>query len=337
MVPTKKICIVAEVAQAHEGSLGMAHSYIDVMGATGVDVIKFQTHIAEAESSIYEPFRTKFSYEDDTRFDYWRRMEFTPPQWSGLKAHCDRLGLEFLASPFSIAAVNLLEGIGVERYKVGSGELSNLLLLHRIAQTGKPVILSSGMSSMMEIEKAIGLLRPFGTAITLLQCTTAYPTTPDQWGLNVMDELSARFKLPVGFSDHSGDIYACLAAAARGASMLEFHVAFDQDMFGPDSKASLIPEKVRQLVNGVRSIERALNSPVNKDAVDKFSDLRIMFGKSLAVNRHIHKGEVISLDLLESKKPAGEGIPAEDFRSVLGKVAAKDLPPFSFLRIDDLM
>ncbi|RZL16570.1 MAG: N-acetylneuraminate synthase, partial [Pedobacter sp.] len=155
MLPKTDVFIIAEIAQAHDGSLGIAHSYIDALADAGVDAVKFQTHIAEAESSIFEPFRVKFSYEDDTRFDYWKRMEFTEQQWAGLKEHCEARGVEFMSSPFSGAAVELLNRLGVKRFKVGSGEVNNLLLLHQIAQTGKEIILSSGMSNFSELDKTI--------------------------------------------------------------------------------------------------------------------------------------------------------------------------------------
>src|SRR6476620_1801526 len=128
--------IIAEIAQAHEGSLGIAHSYIDALKPTGVNVVKFQTHIAAAESSAFEPFRVKFSFEDETRYDYWKRMEFTPEQWAGLKKHCEDCGLEFISSPFSNAAVDLLESLNVKRYKIGSGEVTNRLMMEKIAKTG---------------------------------------------------------------------------------------------------------------------------------------------------------------------------------------------------------
>ncbi|MBA2561832.1 MAG: N-acetylneuraminate synthase family protein, partial [Chitinophagaceae bacterium] len=144
--------IIAEIGQAHEGSLGIAHSYIDALAETGIDAIKFQTHIAEAESSIYEPFRIKFSYEDNSRVEYWKRMEFTKDQWKGLKQHCEERGLEFLSSPFSNAAVALLEGLGINKFKIGSGEVNNFLLLNQVANTGKDIILSSGMSNYEELD-----------------------------------------------------------------------------------------------------------------------------------------------------------------------------------------
>ena len=194
--------IIAEIAQAHEGSLGIAHSYIDALANTGVNAVKFQTHIADAESSEHENFRINFSYEDVTRFDYWKRMEFTIEQWDGLKKHCDDLGLEFISSPFSCAAVDLLEKIGVNKYKIGSGETSNFLMLQKIAETGKDILLSSGMSSFSEIDETLNFLKPFKNNIALFQCTTEYPTSPDTWGLNVITEMKSKYQLPIGFSDH---------------------------------------------------------------------------------------------------------------------------------------
>jgi N,N'-diacetyllegionaminate synthase len=331
-----RIFMMAEVAQAHEGSLGIAHSYIDALAETGVNAIKFQTHIAEAESSAFEPFRVKFSYEDETRYDYWKRMEFTPAQWIGLREHCDRVGLEFISSPFSLAAVDLLETVGVKRYKIGSGEVSNLLLLEKIARTGKPVILSSGMSSFHELKTACELLTSRGTSVSILQCTTAYPTNPEQWGLNVLAELRKEFNVPVGFSDHSGDIYAGLSAAALGAEILEFHVVFDKKMFGPDSPASLTLEQVSSLVKGVREIERALQVQVQKDDIQSFTELKRMFGKSLAVNKAVPKGHRIAFEDLESKKPADKGIASADYSAIVGKKTIRDISAFSFLTYEDL-
>lgn len=156
--------IIAEIAQAHNGSLTVAHQYIDALAETGVDAIKFQTHIAEAESSIHEPFRIKLSTQDKTRFDYWKRMEFTLKQWKELRSHCDDVGLEFMSSPFSNAAVDLLEEVGMSRYKIGSGEVTNLLLLEKVSRTKKPVILSSGISNFSELDNAVAFYfrKPFG-------------------------------------------------------------------------------------------------------------------------------------------------------------------------------
>ncbi|WP_373399149.1 N-acetylneuraminate synthase family protein [Algoriphagus halophilus] len=278
----------------------------------------------------------KFSKQDDTRFDYWKRMEFTPEQWKGLKAHCEEKNLKFISSPFSNAAVNLLESIQVESYKIGSGEIGNLLMLEKIARTGKPIMLSSGMSSFEELDKTVDFLRSFGNALSILQCTTAYPTQPEQWGLNVMAELKARYQVPVGFSDHSGDIFACLAAATLGAEIFEFHVVFDKRQFGPDSPASITIDQTKVLCEGIKKIQSALRNPVVKSENQKYSELKVMFGKSLAVNKDLPKGHLLTVDDLESKKPGDKGIPASQYQLVLGKELNRNLEKWDFLNSEDL-
>lgn len=330
------IFIIAEVAQAHEGSLGIAHSYIDALAETGVDAVKFQTHIAHAESSVYEPFRVQFSYEDVSRFDYWKRMEFTFEQWLGLKQHCEEKGLEFISSPFSNVAVDLLENLGVKRYKIGSGEVNNYLMLEKVARTGKPILISSGLSSFNELDKAISILKTYKNALTVLQCTSSYPTQPEQWGLNLIPVLKERYQLPVGFSDHSGDIFASIVAASFGASVLEFHVVFDKRMFGPDTKSSLTIEQISQLVKGVRQIERSQSIQVDKNQISDLIPLKLIFEKSLAVNKNMNKGDKIRFDDLEAKKPKGRGIDATDFRRVIGKTINNDIPQWSFLNKEDI-
>jgi N,N'-diacetyllegionaminate synthase len=333
---SSRIQLIAEIGQAHDGSLGLLHSYIDALKDTGVDAVKFQTHIAEAESSSFEQFRVKFSYVDATRFDYWKRMSFTPEQWAGIKAHCEDNGMEFMSSPFSNAAVDLLEKLNVKRYKIGSGEVTNLLMLQKIARTGKQVILSSGMNSYEEIDEAVKVLKAHHCDISILQCTTAYPTQPEQWGLNVLGELKQRYGVPVGFSDHSGSIYACLAAASLGAELLEFHVVFDKKMFGPDASSSLTPAEIRQLAEGVRQVERALAHPVDKTDTSAFTTIKNLFEKSLSVNRPLKAGETITLDDLEAKKPKGQGIPAHQYAAVAGKTMKRDIGQWEFLNEEDL-
>jgi len=330
-----KIFTIAEIAQAHDGSLGIAHSYIDALAETGVDAIKFQIHIAEAESSLYEPFRTKFSYEDATRYDYWKRMEFTTDHWFGLKKHCEDKGLEFIASPFSNKAVEILEKLGVSKYKIGSGEVNNHLMLEVIAQTGKEIVLSSGMSNYRELDEAFACIAPFKNAISILQCTTSYPTTPEHWGLHVMQELKTRYKVPVGFSDHSGDIFACLCAACLGAEILEFHAVFDKRMFGPDALASIEIDDIKRLVKGVRQIEISANHPIDKNDINQFTELKNIFEKSLAVNKTLQAGHIVKLTDLESKKPKGKGIDAQLYKTVIGKKLRRNLEQWEFLNITD--
>jgi len=328
--------IIAEVGQAHEGSLGMAISYIKALAETGVDAVKFQVHIAEAESSIYEPFRIKFSAQDRTRFDYWKRMEFSPDEWKLIKKTCNDNNVEFLASPFSNAAVDLLENIGVKRYKIGSGEVNNFLLLEKIAATGKPVIISSGMSSFEELDNTLRFLEERNVIFSLLQCTTSYPTTPENYGLNVIQELKGRYKVKVGYSDHSAKIETCIAATAMGAEILEFHAVFSRKSFGPDVSSSLEIKEIKLLVNSIKNISIALNEPVNKSDNSHFSDLKQIFEKSLAVNKDLFKGDIIKFEDLEAKKPKDRGINATEFQDVIGKKIAKDINRLNFLTCSHL-
>lgn len=328
--------IIAEIGQAHEGSLGMALSYIDVLAEAGVNAVKFQVHIAEAESSIHEPFRIKFSEQDKTRFDYWKRMEFSLEQWKILKERCDNCGVEFLASPFSNAAVDLLEKLNVKRYKIGSGEVNNLLLLEKIALTGKPVIISSGMSSLEELDATVKFLKKKSIPYSILQCTTEYPTQPETFGLNVINQLKKRYGVKVGYSDHSARMETCIAAAALGAEIVEFHVVFSRKCFGPDSSSSLEVSEVQNLVSALKNIEKALKNPVDKFDNSKFSDIKKIFEKSLAVNKNLEKGHILTLDDLESKKPKDHGISASFFLEVIGKQINKDLDKWNFLNYSDL-
>lgn len=328
--------LIAEVAQAHEGSLGILHSYIDAVAKTGVQAIKFQMHIAEAESSVYEPFRVKFSKEDNTRFDYWKRMEFSLEQWKEIKNHCDDVGLDFICSPFSNLAVDWLEQIGIHSYKIGSGEVNNLLLLEKICTTGKPIIISSGMSSFDELDKTVDFLKNKNVDFSILQCTTAYPTKPEQFGLNVINELKQRYDVTVGFSDHSAKVSTGIAAVALGAEILEFHVVFHREIFGPDAKASLTIEETKQLVESVVDIQSAIDNPIDKNNNNQFNELKSIFEKSLAINKNLPKNHIITFDDLESKKPKGYGISATDFQKVIGKKLNKEKLKWDFLTEEDI-
>ncbi|MEO0726391.1 MAG: N-acetylneuraminate synthase family protein [Bacteroidota bacterium] len=329
--------LIAELAQAHEGSLGILHSYIDALADVGVDAVKFQTHIAEAESSLAEPFRVKFSYEDDTRFDYWKRMSFSPEQWRGIKEHCDQRGVEFLSSPFSQTAVDLLEELGVQRYKIASGEVTNFLMLEKIARTGKPIILSSGMSSYEELDAALEFLRPFGNELSLLQCTTSYPTPPERIGFNVLTEMRVRYPdLTIGLSEHTSEIFTGLAAVAMGAQILEFHAVFDKRMFGPDANSSLTIDQIAELVRGVRFLETALANPVNKHDNSAYHSLKTIFEKSLAVRHDLPLGHELTFDDLETKKPSGQGLSASRFREVLGRPLKRAKKKYEFLTAEDI-
>ncbi|MEM8528555.1 MAG: N-acetylneuraminate synthase family protein [Bacteroidota bacterium] len=333
-----QVFIIAEIAQAHDGSLGILHSYIDALAETGVDAIKFQTHIAEAESSVHEPFRVNFSYEDKTRYDYWDRMGFNEEQWQGIKSHCEEVGLEFMSSPFSQAAVDLLERLNVKRYKIGSGEVTNFLMLEKIARTGKPIILSSGMSSFAELDEAVLFIQDFGNELSVLQCTTSYPTPPEKIGLNVLADLKKRYpNVRIGLSEHSSRIETSIAAVALGAEILEFHAVFDKRMFGPDASSSLEIDEIKQVVAGVRYVEKMLAHPIDKSDNSAYTGLKKIFEKSLAVNADLAAGHTLTFEDLEAKKPAKMGIAASDFRAVIGRKLKVAKTKYDFLTQTDLV
>ncbi|SEA55086.1 N-acetylneuraminate synthase family protein [Psychroflexus halocasei] len=332
------IYTIAEVGQAHDGSLGMLYAYIDAVAETGVSAIKFQTHIAHAESSELEPFRVKFSKQDKTRYDYWERMSFTQKQWIEIGKYTKSKGLDFISSPFSNAAVDVLEKAEVDCYKIGSGEVTNLLLLEKIVMTNKPVIISSGMSSYDELDAAVHFLLKNKVDLSVLQCTTAYPTQPEEYGLNVIAELKNRYPdLKIGFSDHSGSLSAGIAATTLGAEILEFHVVFHKQMFGPDVKSSLTIEETKQLVKYSNEVKLSLNHPIDKTDIEKYKSLKSIFEKTLAVNKNLEKGHILSFEDLEAKKPKSQGIDASRYKEVIGKTLNKDFNAWSFIQEDDLV
>jgi N-acetylneuraminate synthase len=329
-------CVVGEIAQAHEGSLGMAHSFIDAIAHAGADAVKFQTHIAAAESTPAEPWRVKFSQQDASRYDYWKRMEFTEEQWHGLKQHADKRQLLFLSSPFSVEAVEMLKRVGVAAWKLASGELSNRPMIETMLASGLPIILSSGMSAWDELDAAAKRVQAARRDLTLLQCSSIYPTPPEKLGLNLLAELRARYGCKVGLSDHSGTVFAGLAAAALGADMIEVHVTFSREAFGPDVPASLTTSELRQLVQGVRFISAALANPVDKDRVAaELSPMRNLFTKSIAVLLDLPSGAVLNENNIGLRKP-GTGLHADRLPSIYGRKLRRPVAASTLLSDQDL-
>lgn len=319
MFSTKRCLVVAEVAQAHDGSLGTAYAYVDAVAAAGADAVKFQTHFADHESSPDEPFRVKFSHQDATRYDYWKRLEFTPEQWRGLAAHCRRRGIMFLSSAFSVHAVEVLESCDMPAFKVASGEIGNTQLLDRMCASGKPVLLSSGMSGWDELDRAVERIRRHGNELAVLQCTTSYPCPPENIGLNVMEEMRRRYGAFVGLSDHSGTMWPAIAGAMLGMNVCEVHVAFHRASFGPDVPASLTLEELAKVIEGIRFTESMRDSPVDKATMAaSYSELRGMFNQGLVAARDLPEGTVLGPDALTTRKPL-RGIPASRYDDVLGR------------------
>ncbi len=328
--------VIAEVAQAHDGSLGYAHSFIDAVADAGADAVKFQTHIANAESTLDETFRVPLSGQDSTRWAYWRRMEFSLTQWRGLADHAERRGLVFLSSAFSIEAVHLLASIGMPAWKVGSGEAFNWPLIELMLDQGGPILLSTGMSTWDDVAGMLSAIRERGGQACLFQCTTSYPTPLECVGLNVVEEIRDRFTVPVGLSDHSGTPYPALAAMAAGVDLFEAHVTFDRRMYGPDTTSSLTFAELSMICEANRAFATMRANPVDKDkAAATLVGTKALFTKSLSPVHDLAAGTVLTADLLTLKKPGG-GFAAEHLADVLGRRLKHSVPANRLLRADDL-
>ena len=328
--------VVAEVAQAHDGSLGMAHAFVDAIADAGADAVKFQTHIAKAESTIREPWRVKFSKQDATRYDYWKRMEFTEEQWQGLKDHATQRKLLFLSSPFSLEAVDLLTRVGVAAWKIASGEVGNPQLFEKVSGTGLPIFLSTGMSPLDEIDRAVATIQRHGSPLTVMQCTSMYPCPPEKIGLNLIPFFRDRYGCAVGLSDHSGKIYPGLAAVTMGIEVLEVHVTLSRQMFGPDVPVSLTTEELRQVVEGTRFLTAVISNPVDKDAVaNDAADLRSIFGQSVVARQDLPAGTVLAAEHLATKKP-GSGLPAARLMELMGARLNRSLKADDLILESDL-
>jgi len=313
--------IIAEFGSVHDGSFGNACKLIEAAAAAGANVVKFQTHIPEAESLESAPSPKYFNSE--SRFDYFKRTGFTETQWKELKDKSLSCGVKFLSSPFSIEAVDLLERVGVDLYKIPSGEVTNTPLLERISLTGKPVLLSSGMSDFSELDAAVSILER-KNHLVVMQCTSEYPCPPKKVGLNVIKELADRYGHATGFSDHTLGCAASFAAAALGAIVVEKHFTFSKLMYGSDAAHSMEPEEFAVFTKGLRDIWQMLDSPVDKNDIESFAEMKKIFQKSIVTAKSLSKNHLLSIEDLAFKKP-GDGIPASDWPSVIGRKLSRQV------------
>jgi N-acetylneuraminate synthase len=327
--------IVAEIGQAHDGSLGAAYAYIDAVAEAGVNAVKFQTHIATEESTPHEKFRVKVFPQDATRYDYWKRMEFTPKQWEDLADYTRSKGLDFLSTPFSVAAVNLLDKLNVPAFKVGSGDTNNEVLLDAMIKTGRPILLSSGMSSYGELDKSVNTIIQSGVECAVFQCTTSYPCKAEDVGYNVIKELQKKYNFPIGLSDHSGTIYPSIAAVSIGAKIIEVHAVFSKRCFGPDTKSSLTIEELTEMVKGIRFVERGFNTPVDKaKSAEARKDTKLLFSRSAFYKQSMKVGDQLKPESFAMKKPGG-GLSYEQVNQLIGRTLKIDKYQDDFLSLED--
>lgn len=320
------ILIIAEAGVNHNGSLAMAKQLAGVAKAAGADIVKFQTAKPElvisrfAEKAEYQKAETG---EAESQLEMCKRIHLTFDEHAQLKEYCDSIGIAYLSTPFDLDSIDFLQQMGTPMWKVPSGEITNLPYLEKIAATKKPVLLSTGMSMISEIEDALTILEDGGAGpITLLHCNTEYPTPIEDANLLAMQDLREQFGLPVGYSDHTAGIEADIAAAALGAVVIEKHFTLDKALPGPDHKASLSPEELTAMVAAVRKTELALGDG-RKHVTESEAKNKPIARKSILAKRDIKKGETFTPENLTVKRP-GDGISPMRWYDVLGKTAKRD-------------
>lgn len=317
--------IIAEAGVNHNGDLNLAKKLIEQAAKAGADIVKFQTFKAEDCVSI-KAKKAKYQLEntakDESQLEMIKKLELSREAHFELMKHCKKHNIAFLSTPFDLESVAFLQSLNLSYFKIPSGEITNLPYLKAVARCKKKVLLSTGMANLAEIEAALEILRKNGTRdITLLHCTTEYPAPFEEVNLNAIKTLKEAFKLKVGYSDHTKGIVAALGAVALGAVVIEKHFTLDKTMEGPDHKASLEPSELKELCEGIRTLEKALGNGIKKASKSEAKNI-IIARKSLVAKCEIKKGDKFSEQNLTTKRP-GSGISAMRYEEYLGKRALK--------------
>ena len=332
------VFIVAEAGVNHNGNLDLAKKLVDVAKHSGADAVKFQIFKAEkiatqhAEKAEYQ---TKATNKNESQLAMLKQLELKEENVKRLSYYAKEKGLIFLASPFDKESVDLLSSLEAPAFKIASGEITNLPLLKYVAEKKKPIILSTGMSMLDEIEDALKVIRENGTeAIVLLHCVTSYPAREEETNLRVIETLRRRFRIPVGFSDHTLGITVSIAAAALGAVLIEKHFTLDRRLPGPDHKASLEPNELTEMIKGIRDVEKALGNGVKK-LTKQEKEIRKKVRRSVVAKVRIPKDTIITEEMLDFKRP-GFGIEPSHLNKIIGKKAKKNMEPDDLIAFENL-
>jgi N,N'-diacetyllegionaminate synthase len=327
--------IIAEIGSVHDGSFGNAIKLIELAKECGADAAKFQLHLAKFESIKDAP--NPYFFKDESRFEYFERTSFTSLQWQQIANFCKSIDMDFICSPFSVEALDILLDIGVDAIKIASGELTNLDLIEKSVHSGKTVYISTGMSNYLEIESAVDIIQKSkkNNKVVLMQCTSLYPCPPEFAGVNIINEYHSRFGLPVGFSDHTNTNSAAIIAAYLGANHIEKHITFSNFMYGSDAKFAYTPDKFKSYVEEVKSSWVLRDNPVDKNNINNLIENRMVFQKSLTLSRDLKKGSIISRDDLVLKKP-GLGLSYSSLANLIGKRVSRDLKIDYQIKFEDL-
>ena len=331
----EKVYIIAEAGDNHNGDFNTALKLVDVAKRAGADCVKFQTFVTEEIISKYAEmaeYQKKNTGKEESQFEMVKRLELSFDEFRKIKEYCDRVGIQFLSTPFDLKSVDFLNELGVPFFKIPSGEITNYPYLIKIAHTGKPVVMSTGMCEPDEILAAINVLEKNGSGeITLLHCNTEYPTPLKDVNLYAMRTMKKMFGKKVGYSDHTKGIEVPVAAVALGACVIEKHFTLDKNMPGPDHKASLEPDELGRMVKNIRNIEIALGDGVKRVSESERKNIAIA-RKSIVAWRNIQEGEILTEENLAVKRP-GTGINPMQWMEVLGTRAVRDFKEDELIEI----
>ena len=332
------VFIIAEAGVNHNGDVELARRLVDAAVEANADAVKFQTFVADR---VISPSAPKAQYQlqrtdrDESQLEMVRRLELSPEAHHLLHAHCRERGIQFLSTPFDRGSADLLSELGVPAFKLSSGEVTNWPFLEYVARFMKPVILSTGMSDLREVEKALAVIRATGNQQTiLLHCVSSYPAAPADVNLRAMHTMAVEFGVPIGFSDHTLGIAVPIAAAALGAAVIEKHLTLDKTLTGPDHAASLEPQEFASMVNGIRMVESSLGNGIKAPAEAELDTLRVA-RRSLVSAGSLSKGTVLQADMFNEMRP-GTGIPPSSLSEVLGRTLKHDLAAGQLLSWSDL-
>lgn len=321
-----KVCIIAEAGVNHNGNYDIAMMLVDEAKKAGADIVKFQTFNPDAITSRFAEmaeYQKKNIGVVKSQKEMLQELTLKPEEYIALAKYCAEVGIRFLSTPFDLPSIDFLESIGCDLWKIPSGEITNYPYLVRLAKTHKEIILSTGMSTLEEVEAAITLLKENGAGpITILHCTTQYPTDYEDVNLSAMKTLAERFGLPVGYSDHTRGIEVPVAAVAMGACVIEKHFTLNRKMQGPDHKASLEPKELAQMVSEIRHIEAAIGNGIKQPSEAERPNQAIA-RKSIVASRDIGVGEVFTEENITTKRP-GNGISPMRWNEIIGMRAVRD-------------
>ena len=337
IINSRKQLVIAEIGQSHDGSLNYVHSFIEAASKAGADIVKFQAHFAEEESTYEDKFRTFTSHKKETRFEYWQRMQFTIEEWHQIRKHIKHKKMFFSSSVFSKKSIDILKKIGLDIWKIPSGESLDLSLIKEvIKKSTNPLFISTGMNYQQEVDKIYQYMKKNKNLFILMHCVSQYPTNLNNIGLNVINDYLTNYNCPIGYSDHSGNLNVSLISLSYKISVLEVHVTFNKNLYNPDATSSIDFKDLEYLCNFIKLKNYLMKNEISKNEITKkLKKNRTLFSKSLALVNNMKRGHKIKLNDITLKKP-GTGLKWSDRNKIIGKKLINDKLKYNLIKITDV-